>query len=160
MRRVADFIACSAEFSGRFTVHGPIETVFDLFSPLGERAWVPDWNPELLHPSDVSWARGQIFRTQEETGEAVWIVTELSREAHQVEYHRVEPHRYVAVIRVKCIAPVDGSTEVFTAYAFIGLSSEGNDEIGAMTDGAYAEKMKRWKQWISEYLSRRVHTAL
>jgi CubicO group peptidase (beta-lactamase class C family) len=28
---------------------------------------VPDWNPELLHPSGVCWARGQIFRTQEET---------------------------------------------------------------------------------------------
>src|SRR5450759_2768968 len=81
------FIARSASFNGRFRVPGPIETVFDLFSPLGERLWVPEWNPELLYPSGVSWVSGQIFRTQEEAGEAVWVVTRLRREAHEVEYH-------------------------------------------------------------------------
>lgn len=156
---MADFVARSVEFTGRFTVPGPIETVFDLFSPLGERAWVPDWNPEFLHPSGVVWACGQIFRTQEETGEAVWIVTGLNCEAHQVEYHRVEPHRYVARVRVMCTtAPEDRNTEVSTAYAFVGLSSQGNDEIGAMTDALYAGKMKRWERWINQYLARQVQS--
>jgi len=155
---MTDFVARSAEFNGRFVVPGPIETVFDLFSPLGERLWVPDWNPELLHPSGVSWVCGQIFRTQEETGDAVWVVTRLTREAHEVEYHRVEAHRYVARVRVDCTAPANQVTEVSTSYGFIGLTAEGNDAIEAMTDASYAEKMKRWQQWISHYLARGVQT--
>jgi len=147
---MADFAARSAEFTGRFTVAGPIDTVFDLFSPLGERLWVPGWNPQLLHPPGASWACGQIFRTWEDDREAVWIVTALSREEHLAEYHRVEPRRYVARVRVKCAAgPV---TEASVSYTFIGLSDEGNDAIKAMTDAAYAEKMKRWQRWISQHL--------
>ena len=146
------FIARSTELTGRFTVHAPIETVFELFSPLGERLWVPDWNPELLYPSDAAWGRNQIFRTHEETGEAIWIVTDLNREVHQVEYHRVEPHLYVSHIRVKCSESGVDRTEVSTAYTFIGLSSDGNDAIGSMTAEAYSEKMKRWKQWIGARL--------
>jgi hypothetical protein len=65
---VAEFIAVSRDFRGRIAIHAPIHAIFELFSPLGERAWVPDWNPELLHPPDVQWAEGQIFRTQEEKG--------------------------------------------------------------------------------------------
>src|SRR5439155_8786817 len=81
------------EFRGQFSIDTAIDTAFELFSPLGERTWVPGWNPELLYPPDVTWALGQIFRTQEEKGEAIWIVTRLDREARRVEYHRVEPGR-------------------------------------------------------------------
>jgi hypothetical protein len=124
---MSDFTAGAREFTGSLTVEGPIDAVFELFSPLGERAWVPGWNPELLHPPGVSWAQGQIFRTNEEMGDAIWVVTKLNRETHEVEYHRVEPHRYVARVRVACAAAGDGRIDVTTAYAFIGLSREGND---------------------------------
>ena len=150
--------ALSVEFNGRFAVAGPIEAVFDLFSPLGERLWVPDWNPELLYPSGVSWACGQIFRTREEAGDAVWVVTTLARESHEVEYHRVEPSRYVARVRVNCTAPAHHITEVSTSYGFVGLTGEGNDAIEAMTDASYAEKMKRWERWINQYLAWQVKT--
>jgi hypothetical protein len=152
---VTAFVARSAEFDGRLPVSAPVEKAFELFSPLGERSWVPKWDPELLHPPGVSWAVGQIFRTGEEKGEAVWIVTALDRKAHRVEYHRVEPGRYVARIRVACSASGEGKTEVATAYAFVGLSEEGNAEIEAMTDAFYAEKMGRWERWIAAHLGPR-----
>jgi hypothetical protein len=151
-----DFGAASREFAGRFSVHAPVETVFELFSPLGERGWVPDWDPELIHPPGVSWDEGQIFRTREKHGEAIWIVTRLRREAHQVEYCRVEPDRYIARVSVTCTPSGGEDTEAVTRYAYVGLSREGNEEIAKMTDEAYSEKMARWKQWISEYLARRV----
>jgi hypothetical protein len=151
-----EFIAASCEFAGRFSVHAPIETVFELFSPLGERMWVPEWDPELLHPPGVSWVQGQIFRTREEQGDAIWIVTGLSREAYQVEYHRVEPHRYIARVCVTCTPAGNGHTEVATLYAYVGLSREGNDEIARMTSDTYSEKMARWKHWIGECLARGV----
>lgn len=145
---MSEFVARSVEFRGGLTVAGPVEQVFELFSPLGEKLWVPEWNPELLHPPDASWARGLIFRTQEEKGEAVWVVTALEREAHEVEYYRVEAGRYVARVKVACRTRADGQTQVDTTYSFVGLSPEGNADIGLMTNELYAEKMKRWERWI------------
>src|SRR5512144_2204720 len=98
------FAASSVELTGGFTVSAPVGMAFDLFSPVGERGWVPGWSPELLHPAGVEWEQGLIFRTQEELGEAVWVVTALDRERHAVEYYRVEPGRYVARVRVRCQA--------------------------------------------------------
>jgi Polyketide cyclase / dehydrase and lipid transport len=151
---VKEFRARVAEFTGSLVVAAPIEKAFALFSPLGELTWVPDWNPELLHPAGVDWARGQIFRTREETGEAVWIVTDLDPAAHRVEYHRVEPHRFVARVRVRCAPSGEERTEVSTAYAFFALSEEGNRDIEAMSDSAYADKMRRWERWIAGHLGR------
>jgi hypothetical protein len=152
-RDVSEFVAKSAELSGGFAVAGSVDQVFELFSPLGEKLWVPEWTPELLYPPETSWARGLIFRTQEEKGEAVWVVTALDRRIHEVEYYRVESGRYVARVRVSCKAGRDGKTEVAATYTFVGLSSEGNADIQLMTSKAYAEKMKRWERWIGEFLA-------
>ena len=84
----------------------------------------------------------------------------LAREAHEVEYHRVESQRYVARVRVECTATASQVTEVSTSYGFIGLTAEGNDAIGVMTEASYAEKMKRWERWISQYLERSVPNAV
>ena len=151
---MAGFQARAVEFSGGFTVVGDVGEVFELFSPLGERAWVPGWDPELLHPPGVEWAAGQIFRTREEKDPAIWIVTALDRPAHRVEYHRVEPGRYVVRVSVTCAPTADGATAVSTTYGFVGLSDDGNREIAAMSRAAYAEKMQRWERWIAAYLSR------
>jgi hypothetical protein len=132
---------------GGFAVRGPVETVFPLFSPDGERKWVPGWDPEILHPP-TGWEQGQIFRTREERGDAVWVITRLDRARHEVEYHRVEPGRYVAHIEVRCHAVSDRETEVTTAYSFIGLAAAGNEDIAAMTQAAYDAKMSRWAEWI------------
>jgi predicted GIY-YIG superfamily endonuclease len=145
---VKGFKSKSIRLAGEIALEGPIEEVFPLFSPLGEKLWVPGWNPELLHPPGVSWEKGLIFRTQEETGDAIWVVTKLDHSAHEVEYYRVEPERYVAHIRVRCSAIAGQVTRVSASYEFIGLSDKGNSEIAAMTQDSYNEKMKRWAGWI------------
>lgn len=153
------FVAASVELSGGFSISAPLEIAFELFSPLGEKFWVPGWNPELLHPPKVDWAQGLIFRTQEEQGEAVWVVTDLDRERHEVEYHRVEAARYVARVRVYCRNRDAAQTEVSITYSFVGLSDAGNREIAAMSELEFDEKMKRWHGWIGAYLSKdRVQT--
>jgi hypothetical protein len=125
---VSQFASKSVRLLGKITLAGRVDEVFQLFSPLGERRWVPDWNPELLHPPGVSWEEGLIFRTREETGDAIWVVTRLDRVRHEVEYHRVEPGRYVARIEVGCAEVADQVTEASTLYEFIGLSESGNAE--------------------------------
>lgn len=144
------FSADSVEFVGELTVALPVEQAFQLFSPLGEKGWVPDWDPELVHPPGTPWERGQIFRTREQSGDAVWIVTALDREKHDVEYHRVEPGHYVARVRVTCTPSSARQTHVSVAYRFVGLSDGGNAAILAMNAADYREKMRRWERWIGE----------
>ena len=133
-----------AAFSGTLEVPAPIEQAFPLFSPPGERDWVPGWDPEYVHPPGSAWEEGQVFRTREERGEAVWVVARLDHEGHAAEYYRVEPGRYVAHITVRCREKAAGLTEVATTYAFTGLSDIGDGDIAAMTQADYDAKMTRW----------------
>ena len=144
------FMARSIELGGTFTLGPPPDATFELFSPLGEKRWVPGWDPELIHPPGVDWERGLIFRTREERGEAIWVVTALDRARHEVEYHRVEAGRYVARVAVRCSASAGGGTDVQVTYTFVGLSDVGNQDIAAMSQQAYEEKLGRWKGWIEE----------
>jgi hypothetical protein len=146
------FVSRSIRLAGDIVIAGHVAGVFPLFSPLGELDWVPGWEPEILHPPGASWERGMIFRTREAKGEAIWIVSRLDRDARDVEYHRVEPGRYVARVTVRCAPAGDRSTVASVAYEFVGLSDAGNDEIAAMTEAAYAGKLARWRGWIEAYL--------
>jgi hypothetical protein len=142
-----------ATFTGKLEVRAPIERAFPLFSPPGERHWVPGWNPEFVERAGLLLGRGQVFRTQEERGEAIWVVARLDRDAaHEVEYYRVEPGRYVARIVVVCRAPAADRTLVATGYSFVGLSEVGDRDIGAMSQEAYDAKMARWTEWIERHL--------
>jgi hypothetical protein len=142
------FTPRSIELSGGFTLPMPSEAAFGLFSPLGEKAWVPGWDPELVHPPGATWERGLVFRTREERGDAIWVVTALDHVRHEVEYYRVEAGRYVARVNVRCSAGPDGRTDVRVTYTFVGLSDVGNQDIAAMSPEAYEEKMGRWEAWI------------
>ncbi len=146
------FAARSIELSGGFVLSMRADAAFELFSPLGEKLWVPEWKPELLYPPAASWERGLIFRTTEERGEAIWVVTALDRQRREVEYHRIETGRYVARVSVQCSE--DGlQTTVRVKYSFVGLSEAGNQDIAAMSAQSYEEKMRRWQEWINRHLS-------
>lgn len=149
------FEAMAALLEGGFVVPAPLDEAFPLFSPLGEKAWVPHWDPELLHPRGVSWTQGMIFRTASEKGDAIWLVSRLDLDAHEVEYRRVEPGRYVVRVSVRCTANRAGGTTVGTEYEFVGLSESGNAEIAAMTQDDYARKMQQWAAWIQQHLETR-----
>lgn len=147
------FAPRSIHFEGSLLVEAPVGTAFPLFSPLGEKNWVPEWNPELIHPMGAIWERGQIFLTKEERGEAVWVVTALDREHHRAEYYRLEPDRYTARVRVRCREEGE-RTRVEVAYTFVGLSETGNEDIAAMSQAAFEEKMLRWQGWIAEHFAK------
>src|SRR5207247_2886167 len=98
-------------------------------------------------------------RTREERGEAIWVVSDLDRPSHAVEYHRVEAGRYVARVTVRCAPHGERETEVHVAYTFVGLSEAGNAEIAFMTPEAYEQKMERWKAWITQHLRLRSPSA-
>jgi hypothetical protein len=144
----------TAVFEGRLVLHGPIARVFPMFSPMGEKEWVPGWNPQFLHPPAETWCEGLVFRTMEESGPATWVVNRFDPASHHVVYHRLEPDHYVARVEVRCREISDHSTDASVHYTFVPLSAKGGAAIAKMTDEAYAEKMTRWQRWIDQALGR------
>lgn len=138
----------SITLTGSLTVPAPVDRAFPLFSPLGEKDWVPGWAPELIHPEGAAWEKGLIFRTPDEEHDAVWVVTELDRAAHRVSYYRVEPFRLVATIRVECDAMSAGKTSVRVSYTFISLTPDGEAFIDQLSQPGFEAKMKQWQKWI------------
>ena len=152
---MSQFVPSSMELTGGLGVALPVDDAFVLFSPDGERLWIEEWDPELLYPRRVAWAEGQIFRTCEERGDAVWVVTAFDPAMHTVEYYRIESNRYVARVRVRCHAESPARTRAEVSYLFVGLTPEGNSDIEQMTVDAYAQKMERWERLIQAYLAAR-----
>ncbi|HET9984374.1 MAG TPA: hypothetical protein VFQ38_12330 [Longimicrobiales bacterium] len=150
---MSDFTAKHIELTGGFRLAAPPDRIFWLFSPRGEERWVAGWRPELLHPADGGWAEGQVFRTPEQYGDAVWIVARLDRDAHAVSYYRVEPGRYVVRVDVSCRAAGADASDVRVAYVFVGLTGEGNREIAAMTQHEHDAKMERWRVAVGRCLA-------
>lgn len=149
------FEPSTIELAGTVSVSLPVDEAFPLFSPEGEKLWIREWAPEPLYPAGAVWEQGQIFRTQEERGPGVWVISALDRGAHTVEYFRVESSRYVARVRVRCEADGAARTRAHVSYLFVGLTGAGNDDIEQMTREAYTEKMQRWGRMIQEYLDAR-----
>jgi hypothetical protein len=148
------FTPAAIELTGRIVLSGDVDRIFPLFSPLGEKQWVPGWDPRIVHPAGAEWEEKMIFLTREESGEAAWYVTRLDRASHEVVYHRLEPLRYVARVEVRCREAWGGRTEATVKYSFTGLSEDGNREISAVTQAAYDAKMGRWKEWLRAALGR------
>jgi hypothetical protein len=144
----------AATFKGTFVVKGPIDRVFSLFSPDGEKEWVPGWNPEMLFPPEATWGEGLVFRTREESGPATWVVNRFDPASHHVVYHRLEPEHYVARVEVTCRAKTNTTTDATVQYTFTPLTATGAAAIAAMTDESYKQKMARWQQWIDQALGR------
>ena len=140
------FTPLSRTFTGTLRVNEEVSKAFPLFSPLGEKSWVPNWNPDLLYPPDTEWDQGLIFTTEG----AVWVVAALDLSAHTVSYYRVEPDRLVANVRVACRSEGSSPTEVEVRYTFVGLTAAGNEIIGAMTDAEYTQKLANWEKWIRQ----------
>lgn len=149
------FTPSSIELTGAVSVSLPVGEAFPLFSPEGEKLWIREWAPEPLFPAGAVWEQGQIFRTQEERGPGVWVISALDRDAHSVEYFRIEATRYVARVRVRCEADGPARTKAHVSYLFVGLTDTGNGDIAQMSRDEYAGKMERWGRMIQEYIDAR-----
>lgn len=150
------FVPKSRTFSGSVTLGVEPTKAFSLFSPVGERQWVPGWEPDLLYPIGVDWAEGQLFCTREESGDAIWVVSRLDKSNWNVLYYRVEPGRYVARIDIRVVPIDDVNSQALIVYSFVGLSEAGNNEIETMSQRAYDEKMRRWSDWLETCLGQKV----
>src|SRR5210317_427334 len=97
-----DFI----EHTASFEIAQPVEDLFPLFSPEGEKLWVPGWDYEnIMGTADL--AEDYVFLTESHdhvSGKAIWLVKKYEPEAWLVQFYRIEPEDKVGVVTVQCFS--------------------------------------------------------
>ena len=142
------FKATRVERTGDFTLPMAPEKALRLFSPEGERGWVPGWDPEYLHPDHPSTAQGTVFRTTHGGEQTLWLVLQYDPGQGEAEYVRISPGSRMGTVKVRCRADGDDRTRVIVTYALTGLSVAGNAVLTDMTAEKYGQMLAEWRGWI------------
>jgi hypothetical protein len=134
----------------------PAPRALQLFTPEGEKAWVPNWNPRFLHPSDGAPEIGAVFVTQSDsdTSETIWLVLEHDRSVGQLSYARISPTSRLARVDVSVTAESDRSCRVCVAYEYTALSEAGNTYLMGFTQEYFRSYIDSWRVLILEHLDR------
>lgn len=148
-----NFKAQHVRRTGSFELPLPPDEALPLFSPEGERAWVPEWTPEYLHPPGGAPAPGLVFRTRAGGELTLWLVLRYDSEALQAEYVRVAPGSRMGTVVVRCRGIEGGHTRVEVTYELTALSEEGNRVLESLTERAYSEMLADWRDRIIALLS-------
>lgn len=140
------------------TIHVPIEPAeaLPLFTPEGERAWVPGWDPEPVHAPAGSLSReGAVFRTTHGGEETVWLVQRVDASEGAADYVRITPGNRLGTVHVRCAADGNGGSIVEIGYRLTALSPAGADALDAITPEVFEADIRGWQEAIEEFLARR-----
>lgn len=139
-----------------FQIGQPVDVLFPLFSPEGEKSWVPGWDYKNIMGSNEL-HEDYIFTTAKHdhaAGDSVWLVKRYQPESHYVEFYKVEAESKVGIITVKCQALSGTKTSVSVSYEYIALNDSGDDFITSFTFEKYSEFIGEWKRLLEAYFNR------
>lgn len=119
-----------------------------LFTPEGERSWVPGWEPEYLHPRDGRTTAGMVFRTGHGEEETLWTMVDHEPDLGRARYCRVTPGSRVVLVEIVCTAAGPGGTDVRVTYRLTGLSPAGNAFIERFVGPAFVAMIEEWQTLI------------
>jgi hypothetical protein len=131
----------------------PVAEVFSLFSPEGEKSWVPGWDYEnVMGTTELS--EDYVFLTRNHdhgTREAIWIVKTYDPKSHVVQYYKIEPDEKIGVVTVKCTELEAARTKVQVTYKYLALSATGEMFVSEFNQNVYEEFIAEWQKLLSNY---------
>ena len=138
---------------GTFRLDAPIARVFPMFTPLGERAWAPGWDPQMLSGETE---RGTVFRTVGANGvESVWTVTRYEPGRHAASYARIAQGVSMGLVDVECAPAGDAATDVTVRYTLTALADDAEATVREfLAPQRYAAFMEEWRAAIAGALAR------
>jgi hypothetical protein len=142
--------------SGTFTLPCSADVAFPLFSPEGERLWIKTWNPQPIFPETIpekiEFRRDTVFGEGDEFGESLWTILDADPVARRAEYVRHVFNSHAAHIVVQ-IDSADEGCRVTVTYILTVFGPDAAKFVSSFSESGYAEKMRNWQRWITDYLS-------
>ena len=143
----------SINHTTKIEINVPISELFPLFSPEGEKYWVPGWDYEnVMGTTELSEDYVFLTKTHDHgTTEAIWLVKSYDPNSHFVQFYKIEPQDKIGVITIKCRALELKKTEVQVKYKYIALSEKGKSFISKFTQSYYEEFINEWQKLLTNY---------
>jgi hypothetical protein len=132
------------------TLHLPMPPAeaMPYFTPEGERAWVPGWDPVTIHaPGGSLCAAGAVFTTAADGEETLWLTLGVDLAAGVADYVRITPGNRLGTVHVRCAPEGDGA-RIDVDYRLTALSEAGAAKLAAVTPEAFALTIAEWKTKI------------
>jgi hypothetical protein len=119
------------------TIHVPLppDDALALFTPEGEREWVPGWDPR--HHSET------VFATDHGGADTRWVITD--QEPGRMRYARVTPGVHAGTVEVRC-RPYGGDTRADVTYDLTELRPHALDHFAA----GFGAMLAEWERMIAE----------
>jgi len=136
-----------------FQMNFPAARLFPLFSPEGEKLWVPGWDYENVI-GKTALSEDYVFLTKTHdhgTTDAIWIVKKYDLESHFVQFYKIEPGDKIGIITVKCTETDPSKTNVQVTYEYLALSKSGEEFIAGFSESVYEEFIGEWQRLLSDY---------
>jgi hypothetical protein len=137
-----------------FSLDFPISKLFPLFSPEGEKHWVPGWDYEnVMGKTEI--CEDYVFLTKtHDHGEtdAIWIVKVFDPESYFVQFYKIEPEYKVGVVTVECTELSPTITNVQVTYKYQALSTLGEEFIAEFNERVYEEFIGEWQESLTNYI--------
>lgn len=130
-----------------------IVELFPLFSPEGEKYWVPSWDYEnVMGTTELSEDYVFLTKTHDHgTTDAIWVVKKYDPQSHLVQFYKIEPEDKIAVVTVKFTELEAERTKVQVTYKYMALSATGEMFISEFSESAYEEFIGEWQTLLSNY---------
>lgn len=140
-----------------FEIACSIADLFPLFSPEGEKCWVPGWDYEnVMGTTELSEDYVFLTRTHDHgTTDAIWIVKRYDPKSHFIQFYKIEPEDKIGVVAVKCTDLGAEITEVQVTYKYMALSETGERFVSEFSESAYEEFIGEWQASIRRYFKGR-----
>ena len=147
--------ARSVAHTRAFDLDRPVDELFPLFSPEGERHWIPGWDYENVMGT-TQLAEGYVFLTRAHdhgTTQAIWVVSRYEPEAHRVRFHKVEAGDKVGTVTVECTALAPSRTRVQVTYEYVALSPEGEAFVAGFDAETYRAFIDEWQSLLTRHFA-------
>ncbi len=136
------------DISHEIMVDRPASEAFTLFTPKGEEAWVPGWNPTYTRPETGETCEEMIFTTREGDEKTFWTCLSWQPDQWHVRYLRLTPASRVAFVDVRCRPEGPARTRVRVAYQVQALTEHGRSYLENLTESEFAKSIDEWSDLI------------
>ena len=136
------------------------DRVLPLLTPIGERSWASDWEPEIRWEPPGGGA-GTLFVTRHPgrsaprtrgTPDTVWVLDVWEPAAGHVRYVRVTPGSDVTEIDIRLRPDGKDRTIATVRYTWTSLGEPGVALLRTKTPEAYRHFMREWEQELNHFL--------